>query len=69
MFYTLIKKRGKQMKRLIIMTSVFFGTLLIGSAFTGRKPFDGLSISLIGGLSIFILSYFIAGFLSRKKNS
>ncbi|AYY71268.1 peptide ABC transporter permease [Listeria monocytogenes] len=57
------------MKRLIIMTSVFFGTLLIGSAFTGRKPFDGLSISLIGGLSIFILSYFIAGFLSRKKNS
>ncbi|EAC4736821.1 peptide ABC transporter permease [Listeria monocytogenes] len=57
------------MKRLIIMTSVFFGTLLIGSAFTGRQPFDGLSISLIGGLSIFILSYFIAGFLSRKKNS
>lgn len=69
MFYTLIKKRRKQIKRLIIMTSVFFGTLLIGSAFTGRKPFDGLSISLIGGLSIFILSYFIAGFLSRKKNS
>ncbi|EAC8232426.1 peptide ABC transporter permease [Listeria monocytogenes] len=51
------------------MTSVFFGTLLIGSIFTGRKPFDGSDISLIGGLSIFILSYFIAGFLSRKKNS
>ncbi|EAE8346989.1 peptide ABC transporter permease [Listeria monocytogenes] len=57
------------MKRLIIMTSVFFGTLLIGSIFTGRKPFDGSNISLIAGFSIFILSYFIAGFLSRKKSS
>ncbi|EAD5717664.1 peptide ABC transporter permease [Listeria innocua] len=57
------------MKRLIIMTSVFFGTILIGSAFTGRKSFDGSDISLIGGLSIFILSYFIAGFLSRKKTA
>ncbi|EAG4417352.1 peptide ABC transporter permease, partial [Listeria monocytogenes] len=55
--------------RLIVMTSVFFGTLLIGSILTGMKPFDGSDISLIGGLSIFILSYFIAGFLSRKKNS
>ncbi|MBC1376644.1 peptide ABC transporter permease [Listeria sp. FSL L7-1699] len=57
------------MKRLIIVTSVFFGTLLIGSIFTSTKPFDGSDISLIGGFSIFILSYFIAGFLSRKKNS
>lgn len=57
------------MKRLIIMTSVFFGTLLIGSIFTGREPFDGSDISLIAGFSIFILSYFIAGFLSRKKSS
>ncbi|MBC1622873.1 peptide ABC transporter permease [Listeria welshimeri] len=57
------------MKRLIIITSAFFGTLLIGSALTGRKPFDGTDISLIGGLSIFILSYFFTGFLSRKKNS
>ncbi|ECL8006725.1 peptide ABC transporter permease [Listeria innocua] len=57
------------MKRLIIMTSVFFGTLIIGSIFTGRKPFDGLDLSLMAGFFIFILSYFIAGFLSRKKNS
>ncbi|WP_255300845.1 hypothetical protein, partial [Listeria monocytogenes] len=68
-FYTLFKKGRKQMKRLIVMTSVFFGTLLIGSILTGMKPFDGSDISLIGGLSIFILSYFIVGFLSRKKNS
>ncbi|EAD8775191.1 peptide ABC transporter permease, partial [Listeria monocytogenes] len=27
------------MKRLIVMTSVFFGTLLIGSILTGMKPF------------------------------
>ncbi|EPT8861506.1 TPA: peptide ABC transporter permease [Listeria innocua] len=57
------------MKRLIVMTSVFFGTLIIGSIFTGRKPFDGLDLSLMAGFFIFILSYFIAGFLSRKKNS
>ncbi|MBC2091138.1 peptide ABC transporter permease [Listeria welshimeri] len=57
------------MKRLIIMTSVFLGTLLIGSAFTGRKPFDGTDISLIGGLSVFILAYFLVGFLSRTKKN
>lgn len=57
------------MKRLIILTSVFFGTLLIGSIFTGRKPFDESDISLMAGFSIFILSYFIASFLNRKKSS
>ncbi|EPF0339202.1 hypothetical protein ACSNPA_002491 [Listeria monocytogenes] len=55
------------MKRLIIMTSVFFGTLLIGSAFTGRKPFDGLSISLIGGLSIFTILFYCWLFKSKEK--
>lgn len=57
------------MKRLIIMTSVFLGTLLIGSAFTGRKPFDGTDISLISGFSVFILAYFLVGFLSRTKKN
>lgn len=37
------------MKRLIIITSAFFGTLLIGSIFTGRKPFGRSDISLMGG--------------------
>lgn len=57
------------MKRLIIMTSVFLGTLLIGSIFTGRKPFDRTDISLISGFSVFILAYFLVGFLSRTKKN
>ncbi|MBC1253106.1 peptide ABC transporter permease [Listeria welshimeri] len=57
------------MKRLIIITSAFFGTLLIGSIFTGRKPFDGTDISLISGFSVFILAYFLVGFLSRTKKN
>lgn len=44
------------MKRLIVMTSVFFGTLIIGSIFTGRKPFDGLNLSLMTG---FLFLYYL----------
>ncbi|WP_262489332.1 hypothetical protein [Listeria monocytogenes] len=69
MFYTLIKKKEKTDEKTYYSDFIFFGTLLIGSIFTGREPFDGSDISLIGGFSIFILSYFIAVFLSRKENS